>query len=69
VADGQQGSKEEDQIYEQKLAEMAKKHSNEAFYSLDDPLEAAAFSALVEMLFIRIFGLLNYPIKDIKELF
>jgi hypothetical protein len=42
--------KKEDQIYGQKLAEMAKKHSSEAFYALDDPLEAAVFSALVEML-------------------
>jgi len=29
---------------------MAKKHSSEAFYALDDPLEAAVFSVLVEML-------------------
>ena len=29
---------------------MAKKHSSEAFYALDDPLEAAMFSVLVEML-------------------
>ena len=28
---------------------MAKKHSSEAFYALDDPLEAAVFSVLVEM--------------------
>jgi hypothetical protein len=42
--------KKEDQIYGRKLAEMAKKHSSEAFYALDDPLEAAVFSALVEML-------------------
>ena len=42
--------KKENQIYGQKLAEMAKKHSNEAFYALDDPLEAAVFSVLVEML-------------------
>lgn len=41
--------KKEDQIYGQKLAEMAKKHSSEAFYALDDPLEAALFSVLVEM--------------------
>ena len=41
--------KKEDQIYGQKLAEMAKKHSSEAFYALDDPLEAAVFSVLVEM--------------------
>ena len=44
--------KKKDQIYGQKLAEMAKKakkHSSEAFYALDDPLEAAVFSVLVEM--------------------
>ena len=29
---------------------MPKKHSREAFYALDDPLEAAVFSVLVEML-------------------
>ena len=34
--------KKEDQVYGQKLAEMAKKHSSEAFY--------AVFSALVEIL-------------------
>jgi hypothetical protein len=39
----------EDQIYGQKLAEMAKKHSSEAFYALDDPLEAAVFSVFVEL--------------------
>ena len=42
--------KKEDQIYGQRLAEMAKKHSSEAFYALDDPLEAAVFSVLVEMM-------------------
>ena len=41
--------KKEDQIYGQKVAEMAKKHSSEAFYALDDPLEAAVFSVLVEI--------------------
>ncbi len=30
--------KKEDQIYGQMVAEMAKKHSSEAFYALDDPL-------------------------------
>jgi hypothetical protein len=35
------------------LAEMAKKHSSEAFYALDDPLEAAVFSVLLE-------GQINY---------
>ena len=42
--------KKEDQVYGQKLAEMAKKHSSEAFYALDDPLEAAVFSVLVELI-------------------
>ena len=43
--------KKEDQIYGQMIAEMAKKHSSEAFYALDDPLlEAAVFSVLVEMM-------------------
>ncbi len=42
--------KKEDQIYGQLVAEMAKKHSSEAFYALDDPLEAAIFSVLVEMM-------------------
>jgi hypothetical protein len=42
--------KKEDQIYGQRLAEMAKKHSSEAFYAFDDPLEAALFSVLVEMM-------------------
>jgi len=41
--------KKEDQIYGLMLAEMAKKHSSEAFYALDDPLEAAVFSVLVEL--------------------
>jgi hypothetical protein len=42
--------KKEDQVYGQMIAEMAKKHSSEAFYALDDPLEAAVFSVLVEIL-------------------
>ena len=42
--------KKEDQVYGQSLAEMANKHSSEAFYALDDPLEASVFSVLVEML-------------------
>jgi hypothetical protein len=41
--------KKEDQIYGQRLAEMAKEHSSEAFYALDDPLEAAVFSVLLEL--------------------
>ena len=42
--------KKDDQIYGQMVAEMAKKHPLEAFYALDDPLEAAVFSVLVEMM-------------------
>ena len=42
--------KKEDQAYAQELTVMAKKHSSEAFYALDDPLEAAVFSALIELL-------------------
>ena len=41
--------KKEDQICGQKVAEMARKHSSEAFYALDNPLEAAVFSVLVEL--------------------
>jgi len=41
--------KKEDQVYGQMVAEMAKKHSSEAFYALDDPLEAAVFSVLLEL--------------------
>ncbi|KUK43425.1 MAG: Uncharacterized protein XD72_2187 [Methanothrix harundinacea] len=40
----------DDQVYRQKLAEMVKMHSSEAFYALDDPLEAAVFSVLIELL-------------------
>ena len=39
-----------EEVYAQKLAEMAKKHSSEAFYALDDPLDAAVFSVLLEVL-------------------
>lgn len=42
--------KKEDQVYGQRLAEMARKHSSEAFYALDDPLEAAVYSVLVEIM-------------------
>ena len=42
--------KREDQEYADRIIEMAKKHSSEGFYAFDDPLEAALFSALVEML-------------------
>jgi len=46
----QKAMKKEDQAYAGKLAEMAKRHSSEGFYAFDDPLEAAVFSVLVEML-------------------
>ena len=42
--------KKEDRPYGERLVELAKKHSSEAFIACDDPLEAAVFSALVEML-------------------
>jgi hypothetical protein len=42
--------KKEDQIYGQKLAEMVKMHSSKAFYAFDDPLEAAIFSVLIELM-------------------
>lgn len=42
--------KKEDRVYAEKLAEMAKKHSSEAFYAFEDPLEAVVFSVLVELL-------------------
>jgi hypothetical protein len=42
--------RKEDQVYGQMIAEMARKHSSEAFYALDDPLEAAVFSVLVEIM-------------------
>lgn len=41
--------KKDDQVDGQKLAEMARKQSSEAFYALDDPREAAVSSVLVEM--------------------
>ena len=31
--------KKVDQVYGQRLAEMVKKHSSEAFYAFDDPME------------------------------
>jgi hypothetical protein len=42
--------KKEDRGFGQKVAEMARMHSSEAFYALDDPLEAAVFSVLVELM-------------------
>jgi hypothetical protein len=45
-----QALNKEDQIYVQRLPVMVKMHSSEAFYTLDDPLEAAVFSVLIELL-------------------
>ena len=42
--------KKEDQQYGNHLVELAKMHSSEAFVGCDDPLEAAVFSVLVEMI-------------------
>jgi hypothetical protein len=36
-----------------RLAASAKKHSSEAFFGCDDPLEAAIFSALVDASMLR----------------
>ncbi len=43
VNEGFEGAMKKYQIYGQMIAEMAKKRSSEAFYALDDPLEAAVF--------------------------
>ncbi len=59
--------KKEDQVYGQILAAMAKKHSSEAFYALDDPLEAAIFSVLVEMMKELDRGQNPMPINDIMR--
>jgi hypothetical protein len=42
--------RKEDQRYGERLVEMAKTHSSEAFVACDDPLEGVVFSALVEIL-------------------
>jgi len=42
--------REVDQKYGEKLAKLAKMHSSEAFIACDDPLEAAVFSVLIEMI-------------------
>ena len=42
--------RKEDQAYAENLAEMAKRHASEGFYAFDDPLEAAVFSVLIEIL-------------------
>jgi len=42
--------RKEDQKYGKELADLAKEHSSEAFVACNDPLEAATFSVLVEIL-------------------
>jgi hypothetical protein len=42
--------RKDDQPYGEKLVALATMHASEAFYGCDDPLEAAVFSVLVEML-------------------
>ncbi len=41
--------REGDRVYAERLAAMAKKHASACFYNFDDPLEAAIFSALIEI--------------------
>jgi hypothetical protein len=40
----------DDQKYGEKLAKLAKMHSSEAVIACDDPLEAAVFSVLIEII-------------------
>lgn len=40
----------EEQRYAERLSEMAKRHASEEFYAFYDPLEAALFSVLIEIL-------------------
>lgn len=42
--------KKADREFGDELVHLAKTHSSEAFVACDDPLEAATFSALVEIL-------------------
>ena len=42
--------KKDDRPYGARLVELAKRHASEAFYGCDDPLEAAIFSVLVELI-------------------
>jgi hypothetical protein len=42
--------RKDDQPYGERLVALATMHASEAFYGCDDPLEAAVFSVLVEML-------------------
>jgi len=42
--------RKEDREYGDELVKLAKSHSSEAFVACDDPLEAATFSTMVEIL-------------------
>jgi len=39
----------EERTYALRVAEMTRRHASECFYHLDDPLEAALFSVLLEL--------------------
>ncbi len=41
--------REGDRACAERLATMAKKHASACFYNFDDPVEAAIFSALIEI--------------------
>ncbi|HNX17574.1 MAG TPA: hypothetical protein PKM50_04490 [Methanoregula sp.] len=42
--------RKEDRRYGERLADLAKTHSSEAFVACDDPLEAVVFSIMIEIL-------------------
>jgi hypothetical protein len=56
--------RKEDQHYAAELAAMAKRHTSEGFYAFDDPLEAALFSVLVELLKERDRDREQHPEQD-----
>jgi hypothetical protein len=44
------GLREEDRRSAERIADLAKRHASDGFCSFDDPVEAAIFSACVEIL-------------------
>lgn len=48
LAKAARAMKKEDQVCALRLAEMASKHSSEAFYALDDPLEGSGVLGVCE---------------------
>jgi hypothetical protein len=40
----------DDRGYAVQLADLSKRHASEAFFAFDDPLEAAVFSILIELM-------------------